>query len=200
MSKWAAPLTNGSSTCNSFTNLQGPLSYYQRYVPEFSRVAQSLTWTVAPHARQVVCILFTPVVRALCSVQAVGKLDELVPGAGGALGGLLGGVLGGGGGGEGQPGSRGIGGTLFSLALELLGDQQVVQQVGGLERQKCVMMASGMRRVLQEQKHLNLNLLGQARGVEEQTASQLGFEQRHMVLKPQKHSVLTRQAQRRAVE
>ncbi|WIA42485.1 hypothetical protein OEZ86_008476 [Tetradesmus obliquus] len=59
------------------------------------------------------------------AAQATAKLDELVPGAGGALGGLLGGVLGGGGGGS----SRGIGSSLFSLALEMLGSADVAQQL-----------------------------------------------------------------------
>uniref|UniRef100_A0A383VPH1 Peptidase C14 caspase domain-containing protein n=1 Tax=Tetradesmus obliquus TaxID=3088 RepID=A0A383VPH1_TETOB len=61
------------------------------------------------------------------AAQATAKLDELVPGAGGALGGLLGGVLGGGGGGS--SGSRGIGSSLFSLALEMLGSADVAQQL-----------------------------------------------------------------------
>jgi hypothetical protein len=67
-------------------------------------------------------------VLPLYCLQATAKLDELVPGAGGALGGLLGGVLGGGGGGA-TTGSRGIGGSLFSLALEMLGSAEVAQQV-----------------------------------------------------------------------
>ncbi|WIA22050.1 hypothetical protein OEZ85_004396 [Tetradesmus obliquus] len=62
------------------------------------------------------------------AAQATAKLDELVPGAGGALGGLLGGVLGGGGGGS-SSGSRGIGSSLFSLALEMLGSADVAQQL-----------------------------------------------------------------------
>jgi hypothetical protein len=66
----------------------------------------------------------------LYCLQATAKLDELVPGAGGALGGLLGGVLGGGGGGAAAgTGSRGIGGSLFSLALEMLGSAEVAEQV-----------------------------------------------------------------------
>jgi hypothetical protein len=64
----------------------------------------------------------------LYCLQATAKLDELVPGAGGALGGLLGGVLGGGGGG-GATGSRGIGSSLFSLALEVLSGADVAEQV-----------------------------------------------------------------------
>jgi hypothetical protein len=66
---------------------------------------------------------------ALYCLQATAKLDELVPGAGGALGGLLGGVLGGAGGGGAATGSRGIGVSLFSLALEMLGSAEVAQQV-----------------------------------------------------------------------
>lgn len=78
------------------------------------------------------------------AAQATAKLDELVPGAGGALGGLLGGVLGGGGGGA-TTGSRGIGGSLFSLALEMLGSAEVAQQLppAGAKPSPDVQLAPG---------------------------------------------------------
>jgi hypothetical protein len=72
-------------------------------------------------------------VEALAA-QATTKLNELLPGAGDAVGGLLGaagGLLGGltGGGGGEESGSRGLGSALFSVALNMLTDPGVFQQV-----------------------------------------------------------------------